>query len=232
MPSHWRKRVLASGPASESLVRRFSQVSPNFDPSLWIKGPQFSRSTGFGLWFPGLAEGTGIWSAPVVSAVIREELRRYFCLQWLRGKGGLCHCFWEGQGGLDPYHYCQAVWLWPEQGMREVWGTEKGESALFGPPPAPSSRRGSRATQAPVWLPPVISYILPTDLRSRPGPSFLSQQRTVGTGHCGELFLPLKLTPGPLEGQKGQSGEPWPCISWKPACPRPRGAIFSARLKK
>lgn len=60
----WRKRVLASGPASESLVRRFSPVSPNFDPSLWIKGPQFSRSTGFGLWFPGLAEGTGVWSAP------------------------------------------------------------------------------------------------------------------------------------------------------------------------
>lgn len=123
LPSHWRRRVLASGPASESLVRRFSQVSPNFDPSLWNKGPQFSRSTGFGLWFPGLAEDTGVWSAPVVSAVIREELRCYFCFQ--RGLTFVCNgsevkgafvtdSVWEGQGALDPYHYCQAVWLWPE----------------------------------------------------------------------------------------------------------------------
>lgn len=34
VPSHWREKVLASGPDSESLIRRFSQVSPNFDPSL------------------------------------------------------------------------------------------------------------------------------------------------------------------------------------------------------
>lgn len=112
VPSHWRKRVLASGPASESLVRHFSQVSPNFDSSLWIKGPQFSRSTGFGLWFPVWLKVLA-FGLHVVSAVIREELRCYFCFQnGSEVKGAfVTDSVWEGQGGLDPYHYRQAVWL-------------------------------------------------------------------------------------------------------------------------
>lgn len=66
-----------------------------------------------------------------------------------------------------------------------------GDRKVLSPgPPTPLAAEGALWSDAASSVAATVTDdILPT--QSYLGPFFLSQQRTVGTCHCGELFLPL-----------------------------------------
>lgn len=206
LPSHWRERVLTSGPAAESLIRRFNQVSPNFDPSFGIKGPPVQQIHGVWplasqVWLKVLAFGLHL-RCPLSS---REKLGCYVCVQ--RGlmfacsgsdvKGAFVAASGRGSGDLTPTTIARRsgsgrsrVW--------EVWGTGKCSLVV---PPRPWQQRGlSGATRPPVWLP--LSLTTSCLHRVIWAPSSFHSRGLWGlviVGSCFSLFL--KLTPGRLEGQ-------------------------------